>query len=274
MTKKVVYLSQEDYGKAISILGEFTALVLRWLARQSQNELKDQIIGNFIARGTVCLDSICRLWQVGNFQDGCILYRTLLDRFFHLRHLADHNEFEDFERWSFQRQFRMADIALSDPAIIAKLSPEELKEAKALHQERRIRFSQEPESSWSRPDAKEEAKRIKLPILYRVGYDYASTVVHPMADDGKEDFAQLLGGEWDSNENSLIILHNSLLVYIILINTGLVSSSVLWRKFVDEFYDQLLSFLETGASDYVSTYQKALTLDPNASWCEPKKNSE
>ena len=269
----IAYLSPSEYENAKDILREFTVLALHWLARQSQEELKDQIIGNFLARGTVCLESIYSLWKVGNFQDCWILYRTLVDRFLHLRHLADHNEFEEFELWSFQKQFRMTDIALSDPAIRAKLSSEGLKKATALHQERRVRFDREPKSSWKRPNAKGEAKRINFPILYRLGYDYASTEVHPMADDGKEDFARLLGGDWESHDDNLIVLHNSFLAQVILVNTGLVASSVLWRRFVEDFYDQLLSFLETGASDYISTYIKALSIDSILPWCEPKGDS-
>ena len=59
---QVVYLAPIEYLQALDVLRKFTAHALHWLAKKTHEDLKDQIVGNFIARGTVCLDSICRLW--------------------------------------------------------------------------------------------------------------------------------------------------------------------------------------------------------------------
>ena len=236
------------------------------------DHLQDQIIGNFIARGTVCLDSIYQLWEANNYQDCIVLQRTLVDRMLLLRHLVDQAEFGAFECWSFQNQYRAARINLSDPAIRAKLQPYWLNEAIAKQAERRTRFEQEPKSEWHRPRPEEIAKRTKLSHIYRVAYDYPSTEVHPMADDGKEDFARLLGLASESFGDESVVIHNSLVTQIYLSNCGLGACDVLWRAFVSEFFDQMLSLLESGSSEYESTFRKAMSLPTHISWCEPKAN--
>ena len=55
-----LYLSVDIYVSAVNALKAFNLAALSWLARKTNDDLKDQIIGNFIARGTVCLDgSVC-----------------------------------------------------------------------------------------------------------------------------------------------------------------------------------------------------------------------
>lgn len=264
-----LYLSADEYAGAITALKQFNVTALSWLTRKTKDHLKDQIIGNFIARGTVCLDSICQLWMTGNYQDSIVLQRTLVDRMLLLRHLIDQAEFEIFERWSFQRQYQASQDNLSDPEIRAKLQPKWLMEATAQQAERRTRFEQEPKSDWHRPNAKEIAKRTKLSHIYRVAYDYPSTEVHPMADDGKEDFARLLGLPLESYGGESVVLHNSLVTQIYLSNRGLRACDVVWRAFVSDFFDQMLSLLESGSREYMISFQKAMSLPTDISWCEP-----
>ena len=109
---KTTYLSPDDYARAIEVLRNFTVNALLGLAEKSSDNLKNQIIMNFIARGTVCLDSIHLLWKAGNYQDCWVLRRALVDRVVHLKDLIDRDEFAEFERWSFQKQYQSADAAL------------------------------------------------------------------------------------------------------------------------------------------------------------------
>ncbi len=268
---KINYLPKEEYWRAKSFLEKFSVYALHWLASESQKELKDQIIGNFIARGMVCLDSIFRLWQAGNFQDCWILHRTLIDRWVHLKHLADHDEFEEFDKWTLQRRFKEMDVALSDPEITEKLAPEVLEEQKILHKEMRMRIKREVPSTWSRPRAEDVAKQSNFLISYRLGYNPASSLVHPMSDDGKDDFARLLGYKTEFNDDIPIVLHNSLPFLVLLIQTGLNSSNLKWRKFVFDFYEQIISNLESGTNDYILTYNKAFAYGPDFPWCTPNE---
>ena len=56
--KNPTKLSPEDYEHAIFALKDFTTIALTWMLGKSQDDVKHQIIANFIARGSVCLDSI------------------------------------------------------------------------------------------------------------------------------------------------------------------------------------------------------------------------
>lgn len=265
-----LYLTVDEYVSAISALKGFNVAALSWLARKTNDDLKDQIIGNFIARGTVCLDSIYLLWEAGSYQDCIVLQRTLVDRMLLLRHLIDQDEFAKFERWSFQRQFQSAHNSLSSPEIKAKILPEWLNKAMALQAERRARFNKEPKSTWHRPDPKEIAKRTNLALIYKLGYDYPSTEVHPMADDGKEDFTRLLGLPSESYGGELTVLRNSLVAHVYMSNSGFAACAVLWRSFVSDFFEQVMSLLESGTKEYLDTFQKAMNLPADISWCEPK----
>ena len=239
---KTTYLSPDDYARAINVLRIFTKRAFLWLSEKSADNLKHQIIINFIARGVVCLDSIHLLWTAGDYQDCWVLHRALVDRLIHIRDLIDHDQFEEFERWSFQRQYQSADVALSDPMITAKLRPEMLEAAKQLHSEQRSRFQQEPKSNWRRSKAEDVAKRINLPIIYRIGYDPASAEVHPMADDGKEEFHELLGLPLESCGDNRVILHNSLVMQFLLVRYGIGGCDVLWRSFISDFLENYFPF--------------------------------
>ena len=263
-------LSPDDYEKAIRTLKAFTVIALRWLFEQSPGDTKHAIIMNFIARGIVCLDSIHTLWKSGSYQDCWILHRALVDRLIHLHRLIQHEEFEEFERWSFQEQWQTADVTFSDPSLTEKVRPEALAEAKKLHTERRSRIRQEPKSSWRRPNAKKVAKAMNLPFVYSLGYDAASAEVHPMADDGKEELHALLGIPLPSYGDSRTILHNSILMQYLLVQHGMRGCDVLWRGFVSDFLGHWFAFLEHGTQGELIQAMSVIGKGANVSWCEPQ----
>ena len=147
-------LTDEDYGQAHQILRGFTEVAVLSMREKCPDDLKHMIIGNFITRGMNCLDSIYLLWENEHYQDCWSLHRTLADRFFHLYHLIETDGFEEFERWSFQRQYRDTERNLNDPSIKEKVPPLML-DAAIQHQRKRMaRYNNEPKSKWRRPKAK------------------------------------------------------------------------------------------------------------------------
>ena len=267
------YLTADEYDQAIKTMKGFSTLAISWARTENEGNLRTEIIGNFIARGTVLLDSVRTLWAVGNYQDCWILHRALIDRVIHILDLIDQDAFEEFERWSFQRRYQMTDVALSDPTITVKLTESALKEAKAIHSERGKRFRAEPPSGWKRPRAKEVAKRRNLPILDRIGYDVASTSVHPMADDGKHEFHALLKIPTEQYGDPRTVLHNSLVVQYLLVERGISGCDLLWRNLVNDFLTNWLSFVETSNIENLQACIRILTLaacDPDLPWCENK----
>ena len=114
------------------------------------------------------------------------LHRCLLDRLFHLSYLREKNEFELFEAWSFLEQYESLNRVRSDPEFGRNLdgvgfsvTTEQKERARTLSRDRPI---------WRRPKAEDVAKRLDMRFLYSYGYDYASRHIHPMANDGMQDF--------------------------------------------------------------------------------------
>lgn len=193
----------EDYKTVHVYLEKFTVMVLHWSATKTGQETKEEIIWNFVAKGTVLLDSIFSLWQKESFQDCWILTRALFERYIYLKDISEKNEFEAFEQWSNQMQFNDAHNALSDPHIRKNLTREALEKAKEIQRERRKRLVEDPKSLWQRPRSEEVLKRSNLLSLHRIGHHFPSSQVHPMADDGKYDFYKLVGWKHPATDDSL-----------------------------------------------------------------------
>ena len=266
--------SQEDLEKAISTLREFTSHALYWLDKEGKGELKDQIIANFIARGSYCLDSIRRLFEVGNYRDCVILQRSLADRMLLLNHLIHKKEFEKFQRWSRQRQYKMVQDIVSNPRIRAKLSPSDLQSIKQKQEERSSWLEQQPVTEWRRPKAKDISKELDVPELYLLSYDYPSKDVHPMADDGEAEWRALLYLLAKPDGYDITTIRNPLLVQMVLVHNGLIACDVMWRTVVMEFLIQLGFFAHNGSFEYLDTFDKLMGLGDTTPWCKAIDESD
>lgn len=102
------------------------------------------------------------------------------------------------------------------------------------------------QSRWCRPKADEVAKRMNLGFLYRFGYNYASTHVHPMASDGEADFTALIAPPDTVKLSDATAVRNSILVQGMLVQEALNVSRMRWRAIAYDFLDQIRVFLETG----------------------------
>ena len=137
-----------------------------------------------------CTQNIFAVWKAGSEQDAWILHRSLLDRLLHLHHLNETNGFSDFEDYSFLSMYKARHQLLSDPDMTSKAPPG----MKELQKSNKARYDEiaAKRSRWQRPKPEEVAKKMDLGFLYRFGYDYASTHVHPMAGNGERDFTTLV----------------------------------------------------------------------------------
>ena len=114
---------------------------------------------------------------------------------------------------------------------------------------------------------------LKLPILDRTGYDVASTSVHPMADDGKDEFQALLKLPTEQYGDDRTVLHNSVLVQYLLVERGMSGCDLLWRNFVNDFLENWFAFVETSNIENLQACVRILTLaasNPDLPWCENK----
>jgi len=223
----------------IDALGVVSTLVTFELANSATKA--HNITRNFIARGKKTLDSIRLLWQTQAYSDCWSLHRTLIDRLFHLHVLGRDDSFEAFDGWSFVQQYEARNAVMSDrekaPKLVRKFwTPTD-------EQKARYRKLKDGAVKWERPKAEAAARSLGLPFLYKYGYDFASTHVHPMANDGEEEFKRATGlGEQPSLEYR-VILHNSVLAQVVLVQEAIRVVGVKWNPMLPDFLDAALEAL-------------------------------
>jgi hypothetical protein len=243
------YPSIARYREFLDAFDAVVGLVLFEFAREPVGT-RDLIIRNFIARTGMSMRAIMNVWLMDDFQDCWILHRSLLDRLFHLRHLADHDEFEVFESWSFLRQYKAATRLQSDP----EFGGARARAFVPISDDQTIRGQELLGSppQWRRPKAADVAKSMNMNFMYQFGYDYGSTHVHPMANDGDQDFHTLTGlTPPTAFPDSHSVLSNSLLHSAMVVQVGLSASSFSWRSIVFDFFtDCVIDFLDTGGDSY------------------------
>jgi len=248
------YLPVESYGEALEAFHAICGILLFEFARQAQGN-RGVIIRNFIARTDMMVRAVFRLWDLQDYQDCWILHRCLLDRLFHLSHLQEHDHFEIFEAWSFLEQYKAVNRVRSDPEFSGALEGKMF--ALTLGQKERAKVLSKNPPVWQRPKAEDVAKQLNMRFLYRFGYDFSSTHVHPMANDGQQDFFTITKLEPAPEfPDQRSVLSNTLLVGTMIVQQGLNASSLSWRALVYDFLADLRRFLGTGADDYQLSFVK------------------
>ncbi len=266
------YVSLETFQEAVRVLEVYTKIILFQFAKYSTG-VRDNIIKNFIARSIVALKGILKLWEIEDYADCYVLNRCILDRLFHLRGLAKENAFEVFEKWSFEKQYEAKNKLWGDPELKDKLNPEFFKDLSG-HKERYKKIKKE-HISWFRPKAEDMAKDLDLDFLYKYGYDYSSTQVHPMANDGEADFLNLTkldAGQPTVDQQS--VLNNSCLAVTVLIQEALNDSNLLWKRIIYDFLEDFRSFLKDGSEKYKATFYKIGSLGPDMDFCKRVEKKE
>ena len=239
-----------------------------WLTQRTVDAVKDQIIMNFLARGTVSLDSMLMLSESLCNEDCWPLHRGFVERFLLLNRIIERRAFVDFERWSLQRVYDEVNTALRHPDIRAKLPLDWLEQAKFEQRLRRNRLRTEPITNWQRPRTEDLAVG-KLSLLYPAGFSIASPRLHPTAYHGKEDYERLIGAQ-EVQGFDPAILYISLLLQHSIVHVGLAASSVNWIGIIDTLLNQMGSWLESGSQEYKFTFLALTSLGPDCPWCEPR----
>jgi hypothetical protein len=243
-------LSDEQYRKVLDAVHIVAGIVLFEFAQEPRNS-RDTILRNAVARADMLARSIFALWDLRDYQDCWILHRCLLDRLFHLVNLGQTGGFEEFEAWSFLEQYKAVHRIESDPAIdsakldlVALPTPEQKQRAREL-------FKCPPK--WKRPKAEDVAKQLGMRFLYTYGYDHASAHVHPMANDGLQDFHTITGLEpAPTFPDQTTVLSNTVLVTTMILQEVLNASTMLWMALVYNALNDVREYLASGESDYES----------------------
>jgi len=266
------YLPVESYAEALEVFHAISGSLLFEFARQKQGN-RDIIIRHFIARADMMVRAVFRLWGPQDYQDCWILHRCLLDRLFHLSHLQEHDQFEVFEAWFFLEQYHALNRVRSDPEFSGVLDNKMF--ALTLEQKERAEVLAKNPPVWQRPKAEDVAKKLNMGFLYRFGYDFSSTHVHPMANDGQQDFFIITKLEpAPAFPDQRSVLSNTLLVGTMIVQQGLNASTLLWHALVYDFLDDLRRFLGTGAEDYKLSFVKlGKLIEQGVRLCEVRSSS-
>ena len=240
-------LTSEQYKEAADSLHVLAGMLLFDFARHGQG-VRDLIAQNFIARADALVGGIFRLWEIQDYGDCWILHRALLDRLFHLHVLNKENQFDVFDDWSFKMQYEAANRVRSDPAMKDRLA-EAVEKATPEQKARYQRLVKDP-PKWRRPRPEDVAKDMDLSFLYTYGYDFASAHVHPMANDGQQDFFRITRLEpAPAFPDWRVVLNNSVLVATMTLQEALNASTLSWRRVVYDSVSGIREFLGSGSPE-------------------------
>ncbi|WP_348765531.1 DUF5677 domain-containing protein [uncultured Salinisphaera sp.] len=257
----------EVYRAAADALYIVSGMVLIAFARH-ECDTKNIIIRNFVARSARTLKSVFLLWDNQDYQNAWAIHRVLIDRMFHLHSLGEKNEFEVFDDWSFYEQYKAQNRVKSDELFknqavgwVYNLSEK---------QKERIRALEKNKPVWRRPKAAAVANDMGMQFLYKYGYDYASTHVHPMANDGQQDFFIITGLEPAARfPSNTTVISNTLLTASMILQDAMNYSSFKWRKIVWECISEIRSVMEMGGAPYQDSLLKLAEMSPGQGLCEP-----
>jgi hypothetical protein len=249
--------------EAIDTFRVFCGMVLLSFAQYGHDQ-RETTSRNFVARGMSCLQSIFSVWEIGNEQDAWILSRSLIDRLLHLHYLAETDSFIDFDNYSFMSMFKAREKTISNSLMNNKIS----QEMKDLHKSEKPKFDylQKNQRGWYRPRPREVAKQMELNIVYDM-YDYASMHVHPISNDGVDDFEKLIGKPGDHLPDSIVV-RNSIIIQSLLVQEALNVSKMKWRAIVYDFLNQIRTFAGNGDAQYLTTMYKLGKAWPEFNLCE------
>ena len=260
------YQTIDTYRHAADSLYAVIGMVLFGFAKHNC-DTKNIIIRNFIARSGISLKGVFALWDICDYQNAWVVYRGITDRMFHLHSIGSKNEFQEFDDWSFFEQYKSQHRVKSDKEFkheavgwVYELSKE---------QKERIKILKINKPKWKRPKAEDIAKDMDMVFLYNYGYDFASTHVHPMSNDGQQDFDTITKLEPAPRLPSQItVIHNTLLVSSMILQDGLNHSSFRWHLLLFDYIDEIRLLLDNGDDSYQLSFMKLTNLFENEALCE------
>ncbi|WP_419765895.1 MAG: DUF5677 domain-containing protein [Arcobacter sp.] len=264
------YQTIETYKEVVDSLYAISGIILYCFAKHNCNT-KNIIIRNFIARSSISLKSILTLWDMNDFQSAWIIYRSMIDRMFHLHDIGEKDKFTEFDDWSFFEKYKSHNKLKSDNKFKHNVVGEiyEL----SIEQKNRIKKLEKEKPQWGRPKAENVAKEMGMMFLYNYGYDPASTHVHPMSDDGLQDFHTITKLEsYPESQSDISVVHNSIISSSMILQDALNYSSFQWRHILFDYIDEVRDLLKDGNKSYQLSFLKLMNLIKNESLCKANES--
>lgn len=234
-----------------SLVG-FTTTILYQIGNKVSSN-KDIYVRNSIAKVQTLVKSIELTNKEGLYNESWILFRCLLDRYIHLIYLSRNELHEEFKDWSIIEGYEYVQNAKSEELFNdIKKDPR----FKFTGDQSKIYFEAKKRSNkYKKPDPKTELKTDGLNFLYKLGYDYASMRVHPMYEDGDEEYfriTKVLPNPY-SNFNHAELITNTYLVASMILQVALNQIDLKTRAVV---YDYIKGLREN--SNYELLFYKVI----------------
>lgn len=260
------YQTLETYKEVADSLYAVSEIILFCFAKHNCNT-KNIIIRNFIARSSISLKSILTLWDINDFQSAWIIYRSMIDRMLHLHDIGEKDTFTEFDDWSFFEKYKSQNKIRSDNEYKHNVVSERYE--LSIEQKNRIKKLEKEKPQWRRPKAENVAKNMDMMFLYDYGYDHASTHVHPMSDDGLQDFHTITKLEFYSEPQfDISVVHNSILITSMILQDVLNYSSFQWRSILYDYIDEVRNLLKNGDKSYQLSFLKLIDFINRESLCK------
>ena len=228
-----------EYGSIISQVEIINKCYL--LKTASDADGKDVYLRNTIAKTVSLLKSIGVLYHIDSYNDGWILYRSLIDRVVYLYYLLENDNFTEFDEWTFVELFELRHNAKVDERFKRLLKNPKFKTQK---EETNIYKQYKARLNWQKPKPSEVLKDKDLDFVYKFGYDYASMHTHPMSWDGSKEFYKLTGlkpNPHDLNED-LLLLKNSLIIGSMIFNLVIQNLTMELPNFYLEYMSEFRKY--------------------------------
>ena len=249
-----IYLTEKEYSDAAEALYIVSGMILFAFAK-NECSTKEIILRNFVARAAVSQKSIFSLHEAKDYTSAWVIHRTVLDRMFHLHSIGVNDEYEKFDDWSFFNQYKDQNRLRSDPEFNHEVVGWVYEISNA--QKERIKVLSISKPDWKRPKAEDVAKDMGMSFIYKYGYDYASKLVHPLSDDGQQDFYRITGlkpkPKYPSN---ISVLSNTVLATTLIFQTAMNQSSFSWVRLLWDFIDHVRLVLDGDTEKYKITMLK------------------
>jgi hypothetical protein len=233
-----------EHKDVLGLLEAFVTFVVLDITKLS-GSVRDIIIRNFLARGLTLLQSILLLYEREDSDSGWILHRALIERLATLLALAQNDDFDVFEEWSFVNQFEGRRAVRDDQELGQRFRPYSLEDTP--EERERYLHLKTKDVLWKPPRVK-DIMTGRYRILYRLGYDYGSRAMHSRAHDGTHDVHRLVrdaGLPQLSVFRDEVLLYNSFLVFALLLWEAIGATTLTWDKTVGAFLFTLTQVVGT-----------------------------
>lgn len=217
---------------------------------------KDVYLRNSIAKTVSLLKTIDLLFIVEKYNEGWILYRSLIDRLVYLIYLIDNDNFIEFDEWTYVKRYEFRHNAKVDERFKRLLNNQKFKTQKG---ETNLYNTFKKRLKWTKPDPFRVLKKLNLDFIYKFGYDYASMHTHPMSWDGSKEFHNMTGLKPNpsaENEDEILI-KNSLLIASMILNLIVSNFSIKIPQVLIEFLSEIKKFVYGLENDCNTKFEEA-----------------